>query len=730
MPNTATSWEPGSTVLLCNVPWDSAYSNVVDWTLDSRESYFSDIASSGTSVELTKSAYMPVSVPVQIDVPYSVALRYNYLVVSNPPSPVEGDTGDTFYYFITQLERPNPHSTLVTVQLDVWTTRVPSMRLGVGYVRNGHIAMANEPALTGTPDSMRTYLSESEGIDVGTEMYPVFQAPFSLQEPTSTSTATVDYTIITSTVDLTSDFGTVSNPSLKTATGGTYGNLISGCNVYLCFGWVFPKLMLYLSQYPWISQCIINITIAPFCCVQTEYLEPVSINGGKFGTDNPVYTLSEKRDTYEPMQPSQIATADLAVFDYDSAWEGLEEYRSILKLRTYPYSVVELTNNQQSVFLKPQCFSSAKCPIDVLGFASQPDPQAVVFPERYCSETDENYFMDFRGSSTPGTKQQTIPYGTYLDTALWYDAFPQVTITNNSYIGYLASTAHTRAYSYSNAAWTSESANLAATNDFVNSTLYNALEYQTAQYNIQASETQRQNNMTQGVINTVANGVQGAANSIAMFTNPKTAAMGIASAVGTVAGAVSNATSTYTDYANATATIEASRSVANSQLSTRTTTTDNNYSLAAKVNAGDYKMAVAAIDASYADAALLQPSSSGNVGGSGFRYSVGLLFGGCLKYSRVSRGAIRRIGDFFLRFGYAINRFIAMPDTLVFNDHFSYWQVTQLTVLKFDGTELERDAIRGAFSQGLTVWKNPGEIGSVLPKDNQIDASKIATYYT
>lgn len=70
--------------------------------------------------------------------------------------------------------------------------------------------------------------------------------------------------VFTSSVSLTSDFGTEDDPKLRTSAGQSYDSVVSPVDLYLCATQsVFSSIMVVLSSYPWISQNINNIAIVP-----------------------------------------------------------------------------------------------------------------------------------------------------------------------------------------------------------------------------------------------------------------------------------------------------------------------------------------------------------------------------------------------------------------------------------------------------------------------------------
>lgn len=69
--------------------------------------------------------------------------------------------------------------------------------------------------------------------------------------------------LISSSVNLQSDFGTVDNPKIRTSYGKQFDSITSPLNLYVCNIDDFNKLMLKLSDYPWISQNINQMSLIP-----------------------------------------------------------------------------------------------------------------------------------------------------------------------------------------------------------------------------------------------------------------------------------------------------------------------------------------------------------------------------------------------------------------------------------------------------------------------------------
>lgn len=69
--------------------------------------------------------------------------------------------------------------------------------------------------------------------------------------------------LISASVDLLADFGTVDDPKIKTSKGRQFDSITSPLNLYACDIDDFNKLMGELSDYPWIGQNIKSMSLIP-----------------------------------------------------------------------------------------------------------------------------------------------------------------------------------------------------------------------------------------------------------------------------------------------------------------------------------------------------------------------------------------------------------------------------------------------------------------------------------
>lgn len=706
-------WAPDAVVGLCRVPWDSKYQDVVDWQTDGDVlNYFYETKdhASRISRSFSATAYHRTGGVLTLDIPYDECYTYNYVVVDSGSVPTNSASTFNhkhFYYFITNVAYQNPATSVLTLQLDVWTTFAPSMQLSTGFLDRGHVMMADRQAnqAANVPSILASYYEVPEGIDTGSEFRNYATVPFSLQSYDG-ETPKDDWVIVMSTAKLDEDFGTIDNPKLQTAGGDIACGVFSGANIYAVPRSSFRAFITVLSSYSWVAQCIISITTAPHFIVG-DLGDDMKFNlGGQPRDGVTCYYVSGAvfNDTYTSTTISLNQKIEMSEITDDGWSARTAPYKDLKKLWAYPYSAVQLTAYAgNEVNLKPQLFAGNETSLSCFGEFVQPFAQVAVFPWGYGAgvtmgdsqpgaSNQHQYQLTYLNAASDSAETMTAPYGDFLQSALWISDFPQWSIVNNSYTTYLASTAHTRAYQYDSAAWSLKSADMSRRNT-----------YDIAQ---QSLATTKYNQET-GYIQSVGNGIIGAVSQLGTGN--------VLGAVGSLGGTAINTMAQY------------DVNQANNQLAQYVM--DANNDLAASVNQGNYDNAVQGIQAGINDAALNPPSSVGQMGGAGMKYAFGLLFSGAIRYMRVGDDAIIRAGQYFKRYGYKTLRYVNIPQgSLNVMNHFTYWKFADLAIQSAMADETSKDALRGIFAKGVTVWKDPQEIGRILPQDNAVDESKMGSY--
>jgi hypothetical protein len=106
----------------------------------------------------------------------------------------------------------------------------------------------------------------------------------------------------------------------------------------------------------------------------------------------------------------------------------------------------------------------------------------------------------------------------------------------------------------------------------------------------------------------------------------------------------------------------------------------------------------------------------GSYGGDNFRQATGLDTM-TMKIVTEDNGAIAAAGDYMLRYGIASNKLYSRP-SLTPCKHFAYWQCADIWVICPFAQNEQLQTIRDIFSNGVTIWTKPEEVGGDFTHDN------------
>ena len=106
----------------------------------------------------------------------------------------------------------------------------------------------------------------------------------------------------------------------------------------------------------------------------------------------------------------------------------------------------------------------------------------------------------------------------------------------------------------------------------------------------------------------------------------------------------------------------------------------------------------------------------GSYGGDNFRQATGLDTM-TMKIVTEDNGAIAAAGDYMLRYGIASNKLYSRP-SLTPCKHFAYWQCTDIWIVCPFAQNEQLQTIRDIFSNGVTIWTKPEEVGGDFTHDN------------
>lgn len=683
----AETWTAGSTCKLVHVPWDSQYSRVVQFTdAAARDAYF-DSLDCAVSLTIGEQTYIRPNTPLTVDAPYSACYGANYLIVENPAQPVAGAKDERLFYFITDTQYASPASTRLILQLDVWQTRfMAGATLHGGYLERGHAPVRMSYDLYKTagfslPNVLDRYCTTPEGIDVGANYDVAVKGWESLQ---ASGTGEQDYIVYLTTVDLTSDFGTIDNPNLVTNTGtDTIDGISVGCGMYVLTPLEYNNLIDYLKDYPWISQCCIGVYYIPAALV--DHVDVQVTIGGSVTAYNQLHSVD---GMWAHGAQLDMGTVSAALDDVLDIADGY------LKMAAYPYSYLELTNFSGSpVLLKPERFMADSV---LLGFDTMlqlQDFKVAVYPWYYGSpdgEVGQQYDFTFMGK---GGSVYIAP-GEYLDTALYFGNPPRFMSVNDSASLALANSAYQRQYSYQAAGW--------------------QLDRSNAQLRYQADAAQRQyaaNEVNQRISMRLTDQQQELSGLNAV------AGAGMNLAGGNIGGVGASALSGLVGYLNTQLAQTANQSQFATNQNLLAANADANQRLGAYMAQSNYQQQIASIEATVQSAELTPPSVIGQQGGGLFNAQNG-LWAVCLRAHTLPVGARNRVLQYFKRYGYAHHQWINMPERLQIMSHFTYWQVLDLNITCATANETETDAIRGIFAQGVTVFDSVDKLLDFQIPDN------------
>jgi len=685
-------WTQNTRITLCNVPWNNDYRDIVSFgTRDALNAYINGIENAG--IVLTNLSYVKPNEPIRIPIPFNAAYKYNYLRASNPVQPINGDVAKDYYYFITDVRYIAPNTTEIVVQLDVWTTFGFDAKFGNCYVERGHIGVANEKAFD---NYGRDYLTIAEGLDTGAEMVTINQI--------SQSVMNAYNVLVVSTVDLSADPGTVSDPQLNSARGQTAFGMPSGANQYLFQN--IGELNLWLAanfDKPWITQGIISIAAVP----------PIS----NF-MPNVLYS------THDNLQNVNVQAVPPQVTHMLQNWRDIvttgyipDRYKGLKKFWTSPYMKCELTMFTGSpLIINPESWNDPDANIAIRASVTPPNQRLVVSPLKY----NASGLRSVEPDHTAGVVNGGDDSGEYLDMQTVMAALPTFATVNNQSLMAMASNAHSIAYSYQNADWSQQKA--LGSNQVSYDQATTGMQLASELTGIGTGAATAQTNLANSVATAkaVVGGVSDVAGGAAagMVAGPAGALVGAAGGLG---AAIVGGIGTAIDEGARSQSTAISNSAA--RRSTRASNQqagyvrDTNKQLADWAAKGDYANTIAGINAKLRDTMLAPPSVVGQVGGDTLNIASGnavISF----RVKMIDQARIRAIGEFWLRYGYAVNQFARMPANFMVMSRFTYWKLTETYIASSAMPESFKQVIRGIFEKGVTVWADPRDIGNIDIAEN------------
>jgi hypothetical protein len=145
-----TRWVERSHVRLTNVLWDAEYNDVVKFDNNEARDEWFDTQSGAYEITLTRDQSIPPEGGIKLPIPFDVASRYNYMVVDVPvmtsaEDRIEYETDDgirRWFFFVNDVSSRAPNTTMFHISLDVWTQYQNDLDIEYLYLERGHAPVA------------------------------------------------------------------------------------------------------------------------------------------------------------------------------------------------------------------------------------------------------------------------------------------------------------------------------------------------------------------------------------------------------------------------------------------------------------------------------------------------------------------------------------------------------------------------------------------------------------
>ena len=746
-------------ILVCSVPWDMGEAHIGNRTIsgignvvyfdskEARDAWFDAIPDSECFRFSTYLRQLHRDNIIDVPLPFDIASRFNYVEVSyslvaNDDSLLEYESGDGlrhWFWFVREVEFLAPNSTRLHLMADAWQTFIYDIDITGMMLERGHAPMAETSA--------DEYLANPIG-----KCYGLLAPDESFGSPTvarGSSEAILNgknmQALVVTSASPSGTWGTKAGGDW--ACPAAWNVTTDGAPSYFAFAMPAASLSTFLagiaSTYPQFAQ-----TVKCVAFVSADLLD--------LGTAFTFAGVSCK-----PVSTSQ---KELPLLSLDKSLFGFpEEYAGLAKLYTYPYSAivvtdenggaqeirVEDTNGSLSLLATVNAvfpWLRIDAQISGIGSAASSSIKFSNVTERSV-DVDGNWYETLRSWSIPtfGIQQSGADHNDY---ATHYDRAQRV----NDYTTAQANENANADTSVANAAIVN-AAN-SSTTAYSNSSANDMAAYAVA-YNYASAAASNQYIGANATSTVAANDMQGSVSAGASAASGVTSAIGsaiggnplgaAAALVNGVIGAASTMASTtiangltYSQSGNAIANnsnqATASNYKTNSDTAVQTSTassitvvqndmntaTTANSAATQKANASrNASNSQAAIDNQIAQAGIEAPQEFGSY--SDGEHATTRPQGLFANVVTQSAGAIRQAGDTFLRYGYAYNKYWSFDGNWNAMPKFTYWKLSDFWIKGLDVPDMYVDRIRFFLFGGVTVWRDPEDIGNTSIYDNIIE---------
>ena len=731
------------TLQICSVPWDMGEAHIGNRTISgignvvyfgskaNRDAWFAAIPNDQCYRFETKFKELHRDLLIDVPIPYDMCAKHNYLVVeynklANDNSPVQYEGNDglrKWFWFIREVEFLAPNTTRLHILDDAFQTWIYDVNITGMLLERGHapmFAMRADEYLADPIDNNGYLLIED--VDFGE----------------ASQVKHIDVLELNSG-NMYACIATTANPT------GTWANNVPALSSYTNNGQ--PSVYVFAVAVSNLNTFLSNVTAQVPQFKQT-------VQGVFFASDDLItlaqsftfadvtcYGVSATRKTLD------LCTLDKSLFGYGT------EYADIAKLYTSPYAHIEVTDeNGNADIVKIEDTNGT---IDVSAALS------IAYP----FVTIDAHLLGVGGTASATVTYKNVDSHTFDVSGQWYDTLrswnvPTFAVVLDAASEYDYSTRFDRAQRVVDYSTMQANENASADTDVANADLTttansaittrsNTNAYNTAGIS-QTYNTEKKNNANTAAANMATSTIQ-ANEQQASISATSSAATSAVSALGSlasgnIAGAatgaingliganatlesmmVSNAQTAL--QLNATQTLNLDNSVTsnkkitddtNQQISAATDITTINNSLITgtvansaatrKANAArSASAAQSAIDNDVAQAALRAPFMYGSfANGDGAANKPMALFAHIVTQSK---SAISSAGDEMLRYGYRLDKQWNFDGNWNVGKYFTYWKLRDFWVSNLNVPDMYMDKLRFFLYGGVTVWRNPSDIG-------------------
>ena len=763
---------------ICTVPWDMGEAHIGNRTISGignvvyfgskreRDEWFDAIPDDECYRFTTKFKELHSSLQIDVPIPYDVCAKHNYLVVryalfANDDSPViyEDETGlREWFWFIREVEFLAPNTTRLHILDDAFQTWIYDVNISGMVLERGHAPMFATRAdeFLDNPIENNEYLL-TEDVNYGEASNVKHIDALPLNDGTM-------YACIATTANPAGSWGTKAADTWTVPASSYYNN--DGCPSVYVFAMQAANLNTFLtnvdSSCPQFKQTIQGVFFASKTLV--------TLAGSFTFCSITCYGVAAGR------KKLNLSNWTKEQFGY------AEKYRDIAKLYTDPYAHIEVTDENGNVDIIKVEDTTGKLQVSAALSLAYPfiniDAHLLgvggVADKTITFRNITSHTFDIAGQWYDYLRSWSIPTfaviqqaSTEYDYSTHFDRAQRVVDYTTEYDNETARVATAKANVDANADTLIDNAdatqatntsitnraNLSSLNDSIYTQTFNsdmvsadnAIIYNTADSTVASNEQQ-------GAISSSASISKGVAGAVGDLMSMNWGGAISTATCGFIDGAATQAStvvtngltitqSGYTAYNNvAHATISNTKTAdessnhisAASDITTMQNllldTTTANTAATLKANAArDYatgnanaartqSQAQSAIANDISQAALQDPYQYGTfANGQSAATKPIALFANVVTQSK---SAIASAGDEFLRYGYMLDRQWPFDGNWNVGKYFTYWKLKDFWVQNLNVPDMYMDKLRFFLFGGVTIWRNPDDIGKITVYDN------------